>query len=486
MYAASVNPPRRAKLQAITALPALLPSPNTSESPSPRLVASGCVTGPPSSVQVQQVRKKRGRKPASGNGPSSRAAREAARKANHSRIEKARRGKINNALEELKILVPPDFASAKEYDDEDGDCHEPSQASPTVGKKASKKQPVSEREFKLDILERTVLFVRSLLQRIDAAESQGDDGFAATSCTRCCCNEECKRDGVGRKRKHADEDETNRTCKKRQTTAVQDLSDADEELEQLSDIDEDGDEEDDEMKTVATSDEEDEITAEETGPAVLPRSPRHKHANIIQLPPISELISSVDNMSSRPRQLPSPSTSPYLPPHGNQTQRLEGIFEQKRGALLHPSPCFSPRQMSRRCSVNSEYGTLATTTQQIGQDRTAPCPVGMAYLLTPPSMDLSGRSTCTSAPALRLPSSALPFNVKSIVHHEMDGRTEGEEDGSARTATLALLQMRGAGPAISNMEVGAAKVVNDSTSEARARPSLTPGCILGIETEKRA
>ena len=64
----------------------------------------------PSKQAVPQPRK-RGRKPQPG-GSSTRAARESARKANHSRIEKARRLKINGALDELRTLVPPNIISA--------------------------------------------------------------------------------------------------------------------------------------------------------------------------------------------------------------------------------------------------------------------------------------------------------------------------------------------------------------------------------------
>ena len=63
----------------------------------------------PSKQAVPQPRK-RGRKPQPG-GSSTRAARESARKANHSRIEKARRLKINGALDELRTLVPPNIIS---------------------------------------------------------------------------------------------------------------------------------------------------------------------------------------------------------------------------------------------------------------------------------------------------------------------------------------------------------------------------------------
>ena len=57
--------------------------------------------------------KRRGRKP----GILSRAARESQRKMNHSRIEKARRLKINDTLTTLRALVPADFGRDAEDND---------------------------------------------------------------------------------------------------------------------------------------------------------------------------------------------------------------------------------------------------------------------------------------------------------------------------------------------------------------------------------
>ena len=82
--------------------------------------------------QAAPAPKKRGRKPLGGASAPSRAARESARRANHSRIEKARRLKINGALEALRELVPSDPATndtrvpggSSNADDEDvdGEC----------------------------------------------------------------------------------------------------------------------------------------------------------------------------------------------------------------------------------------------------------------------------------------------------------------------------------------------------------------------------
>ncbi|KAF5348868.1 hypothetical protein D9756_009779 [Leucocoprinus leucothites] len=148
----------------------LQPSP---ESPDPSLSAR-----PPS---------KRGRKP----GPLSRSAREAQRRLNHSIIEKARRTKINNALATLKELVPLDYGkqpksqnSSDDEDEGDGDDDDEEyggekkkQKSKPAGKKEEK-----EREYKLEILVRTVTFLQDLLNRVAVLEQENP------ICSRCSGN----------------------------------------------------------------------------------------------------------------------------------------------------------------------------------------------------------------------------------------------------------------------------------------------------------
>ncbi|KAG9029266.1 hypothetical protein FRB95_005540 [Tulasnella sp. JGI-2019a] len=95
---------------------------------------------------------RRGRKPSAG---MSRSAREAARKSNHSRIEKLRREKINDALASLRELVPNDAAAA--VDDEEDELAK-------VGGQ--------QKEFKLDILERTVVYLRKLKARVEELEGE--------------------------------------------------------------------------------------------------------------------------------------------------------------------------------------------------------------------------------------------------------------------------------------------------------------------------
>ncbi len=190
VYAASVNPPRRAK----RALPAetnddqpiasvTTATTTTTTTPSsprtllpmrpyaPRSAASG-----PDPTEAPPPPAKRGRKP----GPLSRTAREAQRRLNHSIIEKARRTKINDALAALKQLVPANYGKATEpiqeqldeEDDNDDDYEEGKAAKPqpAAGKGKGKKEE-KEKEFKLEILIRTVSFLQDLLQRVDVLES---------------------------------------------------------------------------------------------------------------------------------------------------------------------------------------------------------------------------------------------------------------------------------------------------------------------------
>ena len=111
---------------------------------------------PPSSVVVPQPQK-RGRKPHPN--PAVRSAREAARRANHSVIEKRRREKINNALSELRTLVPP-------QPDEGSVGMASAGIDPTAGD-TTKVQP---KEYKLEVLVRTVAYLKHLVDRVETLE----------------------------------------------------------------------------------------------------------------------------------------------------------------------------------------------------------------------------------------------------------------------------------------------------------------------------
>jgi len=168
---ASSTPPRRAKRLC---------------SPAPQLRPILPKQVLPSSEPPPQ---RRGRKPA----PLSRSAREAQRRLNHSIIEKARRTKINNALAQLKELVPLDYGSkAKsqdsnddnnngdddDNDDDDDDGEYGVDKKKPIKRKSGKKEE-KEREYKLEILVRTVAFMQDLLQRVAILEQ------ANPLCSKC-------------------------------------------------------------------------------------------------------------------------------------------------------------------------------------------------------------------------------------------------------------------------------------------------------------
>ncbi|CAE7084199.1 unnamed protein product [Rhizoctonia solani] len=104
----------------------------------------------PISVVEPPPKAKRGRKP----NPGSKSAREALRKESHSRIEKRRREKINETLTTLRELIA------------EGESNAYQQHSPPPG---------PEREFKLGLLERTVVFVRELLDKTKRLEQELND-----------------------------------------------------------------------------------------------------------------------------------------------------------------------------------------------------------------------------------------------------------------------------------------------------------------------
>lgn len=158
VYAASVNPPRRAKRMRTDELHPLAPAPDASTSAA---LAPGADQGLEENDtddeedgqagdddDVVPPPRRRGRKPST----VSRAARESQRRQNHSRIEKARRTKINDALAALRHLVP----GSVDGDDEEQD---------TSGKKRRQ-----EKEFKLEVLERTVVYVQELQERVRVLE----------------------------------------------------------------------------------------------------------------------------------------------------------------------------------------------------------------------------------------------------------------------------------------------------------------------------
>ncbi|KAL5520732.1 hypothetical protein ACEPAF_2735 [Sanghuangporus sanghuang] len=466
MYSASVNPPRKAKLQAAASLlPALLPSPPSSDSSSSNFSIS-IVASAPESVQPK---KKRGRKPTSGG--SSRAAREAARKANHSRIEKARRGKINDALQELKRLIPADFAAGRENVEDDDDDEDADFAPASSSKKESGKKGASEREFKLDILERTVLFVRALLKRVDENGQPGDfEGSKQASNYNCQCHNASNERGL-KKRKVVEQEEGAQVKKRRTTSQV------DEGRVHVSDMDDD-----DDSETGSCADTDDDNDAAEDVATVIPsHSPSNEHSNRVRLPSISELLSSpVEIGSSRmyTQQLPSPSLSPQTSSHYYTGQKSSSHFVSSLSSPIPPQVCSF-------ASAEIEDAPHPCEAHDGTSDSRISYPMGMSYLLTPPSPNVTSNSNPhTRTPALRLPSSALELRDVSEECVVTSG-TEVDveiEDGGARTATLALLQMRSTSYSRAGTQSSAVKEMDKTRT---ARTSLTPGGLLGIQTGER-
>lgn len=91
------------------------------------------------------------------SGKISRSARDSLRRQNHSRIEKARRTKINGALDTLRSLVPPSVREEVNEDDEES----------AEGKKRGQ-----QKEFKLEILVRTVTYMKQLISRVEDLEAK--------------------------------------------------------------------------------------------------------------------------------------------------------------------------------------------------------------------------------------------------------------------------------------------------------------------------
>ena len=167
-YAASCNPPRQAKRlrsNSITTSPLVLPISVAPKKPLPQNPSFTPSVAKPTS-DTPPTPNRRGRKP----NTSSRAAREAQRKMNHSIIEKARRTKINDALATLRTLVPPQYV--QRCQNREGDDNEDELQEDDKGKK-----PGEEKEFKLDILVRTVSFLQDLTERVKDLEQR--------ECSKC-------------------------------------------------------------------------------------------------------------------------------------------------------------------------------------------------------------------------------------------------------------------------------------------------------------
>lgn len=144
---------------------------------------------PPPASQL----KRRGRKP----GALSRGAREAQRKINHSLIEKARRTKINDALAALRELVPAEYKRVNEAAEASGEDED------NEPKKGKGKSKAGEKEFKLEILVRTVAYLQDLTEKVKRLEEDG--------CKQCIRQSSSDARGSKRRKQDVEEEESART-----------------------------------------------------------------------------------------------------------------------------------------------------------------------------------------------------------------------------------------------------------------------------------
>ncbi|KAI0332189.1 hypothetical protein GY45DRAFT_1274385 [Cubamyces sp. BRFM 1775] len=247
-YAASCNPPRRAKrhrtsslvqaegpsppsapldkaVQRRVARPPILPKqpvekeyhiPPSPESDSASEEEDEYEPG----REVAPAPKRRGRKP----GTMSRSARESLRKLNHSKIEKARRTKINETLATLSMLVndrervlPSAGAAAV--------ATEEAKTEETKGKKGKGK--TEEKEFKLDVLVKTVEFMQGLIDRVKALEGATCSQCRTAHRPRPAVAEHSQQPKEPLKRKRTDDaDESQRTAKHKRPPTRQEEDDS--------------------------------------------------------------------------------------------------------------------------------------------------------------------------------------------------------------------------------------------------------------------
>ncbi|KAF8188050.1 hypothetical protein BJ912DRAFT_1042637 [Pholiota molesta] len=381
-YAASVNPPRRAKRAAPPSSAQEAPQSSTSVAPRPIMpmkpYTPRATTTASDPAEPPPPPAKRGRKP----GPLSRTAREAQRRLNHSIIEKARRTKINDALAALKQLVPVNYGQQQPTDsaagsreqrngdeddeddnDEDGDYEDggpvkkSKNSSTTTAPKPKGKKEEKEKEFKLEILIRTVSFLQDLLKRVATLE----DGAATTAIkavpaclpspqesrppTCPTCNgrlEKARRQHQTKKRKRA-------------------LSPSDDPYTTDND---DNDERDTPRERSPAS---------SLRPAKIPRRSHNTNANAPHAPISSPANTGSPSIPSAPVPLSVP-----VPTAQSHVDRLPSI-----SSWLHPlDPIIDPQLLAASSSVggNSSGAPGAGTS-----DKGGPGPGSNAYLPSPPA-----------------------------------------------------------------------------------------------------
>ncbi|KAG2051914.1 hypothetical protein BDR06DRAFT_571543 [Suillus hirtellus] len=319
--------------------------------------------------------KRRGRKP----GALSRSAREAQRKINHSLIEKARRTKINDALAALRELVPAEYKrvnEAVEASDEDEDDER---------KKGKGKVKAGEKEFKLEILVRTVAYLQDLTEKVKRLEEDG--------CKQCICQSSSSDARGSKRRKHDVEQEDGAM------TEVGSVEDSSSRLPSIS-------------TWLPHSQERTRIalTSSQSPPTQpVPRSSKSPSQQL-PTPPTSAIFTSSSSVSGVPPVLTLPSPSTILPQSGTQIQ-----------------PCFlgfSPRR--------SPSDTVLSSPVYTPEDETAASlllRISTSTLITSPQLPLKSASPSSSGNELRTERpregsvhALTPSHLLGLTAHESENR----------------------------------------------------------------
>jgi hypothetical protein len=275
--------------------------------------------------------KRRGRKP----GALSRAAREAQRKINHSLIEKARRTKINDALAALRELVPAEYKRVNETaeaSDEDED-DEP--------KKGKGKSKAGEKEFKLEILVRTVAYLQDLTEKVKRLEEDG--------CKQCI--HQSSPDARGSKRRRQD---------------VEHEDDARIELESTEDSSS-------RLPSISTwlphsSQERTRraLTSSQSPPTRPVPSSSKSPSQQLPTPPTSATFTASSSVFGVPPILTLPSPSTFLPQSGTQIQPCFSGFVPRRSPsdTALSSPVYTPEdETAASLLLRMSTSTLVTSPQ---------------------------------------------------------------------------------------------------------------------------
>ncbi|KAG2092780.1 hypothetical protein BD769DRAFT_1520905 [Suillus cothurnatus] len=272
--------------------------------------------------------KRRGRKP----GALSRAAREAQRKINHSLIEKARRTKINDALAALRELVPAEYKRVNETaeaSDEDED-DEP------------------KKEFKLEILVRTVAYLQDLTEKVKRLEEDG--------CKQCI--HQSSPDARGSKRRRQD---------------VEHEDDARIELESTEDSSS-------RLPSISTwlphaSQERTRraLTSSQSPPTRPVPSSSKSPSQQLPTPPTSATFTASSSVFGVPPILTLPSPSTFLPQSGTQIQPCFSGFVPRRSPsdTALSSPVYTPEdETAASLLLRMSTSTLRSPSSSTNESRT--------------------------------------------------------------------------------------------------------------------